>query len=83
VWQGSITPIEFNQSFVTYVSPLPPETFPKVFGQGPIPSRKWNKIEYWTAPTDILGSGVERVRPESIRCVDPQKFVEASVSLLQ
>src|SRR5262249_33231625 len=69
VWQGAVRPVEFNQSFVTYVSPLPPENFHKVFGQGPVQSRKWNKIEYWTSPSDMLGSEAQRIRLEGFNCV--------------
>ena len=78
LWEGAITPVEFNDTFLTYISPLPEKTLHKVFGNGPIPSRKWNKIEYWTSPTDLLGSPAERVRPEGIYCVDSQKFVDAA-----
>ena len=80
VWQGEIQPFEPNHTFATYVSPLPPGTFHKVFGEGPIQSVKWDRLEYRALPTDILGTKADHVRIESIQCLDPQKFVEASPS---
>jgi hypothetical protein len=76
VWQGSIISPRPNHSFVTFVSPLPPATFHKVFSQGPIQSPKWDNVEYTALPTDMLGSKAGRIRVESISCFDPQKFVE-------
>ena len=76
VWQGSIMPLEPNHSFLTYVSPLPREGFHNVFGQGPVDSVKWDKVEYRSLPADVLGSKASRIRIETIQCLDPQKFVE-------
>jgi hypothetical protein len=76
VWQGSIISPRPNHSFVTYVSPLPPATFHKVFGQGPIQSPKWDHVDYTSLPADMLGSKAGRIRVESISCFDPQKFLE-------
>jgi hypothetical protein len=78
VWQGSVGPIESNREFMTYISTLPPEAFHQVFSQGPIRSRKWNKIEYWPAAADPLGAAAEKVRIEEIQCLDPQKYVDAA-----
>jgi hypothetical protein len=78
VWQGSIKPLELNRTFFTYVSPLPREDFHKVFGQDPVQVTKWDKIEYTTVPTDLLGSAATRILIGTIQCVDPQKFVEAT-----
>ena len=44
VWQGFIRPLAANQKFVTFISPLPPAMFPKVFGENPVQSVKWDKI---------------------------------------
>jgi len=76
VWQGSIMPLEPNHSFLTYVSPLPREGFHNVFGQGPVDSVKWDKVEYRSLPADVLGSKASRIRIETMQCLDPQKFVE-------
>ena len=81
VWQGVIQPLEPNHTFATYVSPLPPEAFHKVFGEGPIPGVKWNKAEYRPLPSDFLGSRADHIRVETIQCLDPQRFVEAGDSL--
>ena len=78
VWRGSVRPQEPNQKFVTYVSPLPPETFHKVFSQGPVQSLKWDKIQYWNLPADLLGSSASRIIVETLHCLDPKKFVEAT-----
>jgi hypothetical protein len=76
VWRGSIMPLTPNQTFVTYVSPLPPERFHEVFGQDPVQSAKWDKIEYRAFPADMLGSAARLIQVNSIQCVDPKNFVE-------
>ena len=73
---GNAMPLEPNHSFLTYVSPLPREGFHNVFGQGPVDSVKWDKVEYRSLPADVLGSKASRIRIETMQCLDPQKFVE-------
>jgi hypothetical protein len=80
VWQGSITPLAPNESFVTYVSPLPPATFHKVFGQDPIQGVQWDKIAYHASSADMLGSGASFIHMGAIHCVDPEKFVGPAVT---
>ena len=80
VWRGSIRPLALNESFVTYVSPLPSETFHKVFGQDPVQGVKWDKIEYHASSTDMLGSRPGLIRVGAVQCVDPKRFGEAAVS---
>jgi hypothetical protein len=75
VWQGIIQPPEPNRPFTTYISPLPAATFHKVFGEGSIPSVNWNKAEYQPLPSDFLGSHPDRIRVDTIQCLDPQRFV--------
>jgi hypothetical protein len=75
VWQGVIHPPEPNRPFTTYISPLPSATFHKVFGEGSIPSVNWNKAEYRPLPSDFLGSHPDRIRVDTIQCLDPQRFV--------
>jgi len=74
IWKGVIRPLELDQKFVTYISPLQPEAFHKVFGGEPIQGLAWDKLEYKSLPTDLLGSKASRVDIFSIDCVDPQKF---------
>jgi hypothetical protein len=74
VWRGVIQPLAFNEPFTTYISTLPAKDFRSVFGQSPIQSGKWNRIEYSTLPADALGSRAEKIRIEAIQCVDPQKY---------
>jgi hypothetical protein len=76
VWQGVIRPLETNQNFVTYISPLQPAQFHKVFGHEPIRGIPWDKLEYQSLPTDLLGSKASRVDIYSLECLDPQKFGE-------
>jgi len=76
VWQGVIRPLEPNQKFVTYISPLQPAQFHKVFGHEPIRGIQWDKLEYRSSPTDLLGSKATRVDIYSLECLDPQKFGE-------
>jgi hypothetical protein len=78
VWRGFVRPLEPNQTFVTYVSPLPPEAFHKVFSQSPIPSAKWDTIEYSNLPADSLASSASRIVLETLHCLDPKKFLEAT-----
>jgi hypothetical protein len=78
VWQGVIQPPEPNHTFTTYISPLTPATFHKVFGEGSIPSVNWNKAEYRPLPSDLLGSHPDRIRIDKIQCLDPQRFADAS-----
>jgi hypothetical protein len=80
VWQGSITPLAPNESFVTYVSPLPSAVFPKVFGQDPIQGVQWDKIAYHASSADMLGSGASFIHMGAIHCVDPEKFVGPAVT---
>jgi hypothetical protein len=80
VWRGSIMPLVPNESFVTYISPLPSERFHKVFGQDPVQGVKWDKIEYHASSADMLGSRANFIRIGGIQCVDPKKFVEPVVS---
>jgi hypothetical protein len=74
LWQGVIRPLEFDQHFVTYISPLQPAQFHKVFGREPIQGLPWDKLEYQSSPTDLLGSKANRIDIFSIECMDPQKF---------
>jgi hypothetical protein len=78
VWHGSVTPLEPDQTFVTHLSPLPPATFHRVFSQDPVPSIKWDTIEYRNLPADALGSRANRIEVETLHCLDPQKFAETS-----
>jgi hypothetical protein len=78
VWRGSVRPIELSQTFVTYISPLPPATFPKIFGSGPVQGVKWDKIEYRDLPSDALGSRAKHIRITGLHCLDPQKFAEGT-----
>ncbi len=80
VWQGSIKPLAPNASFVTYVSPLPPERFHQVFSQGPVQGVQWDKIEYHASSTDMLGSRASFIHLGATQCVDPNKFAEAAVA---
>ena len=80
VWQGSITPLAPNEAFVTYVSPLPPATFHKVFGQDPIQGVQWDKIAYHASSADMLGSGASGIHMGAIHCVDPEKFAGPAVT---
>jgi hypothetical protein len=75
VWQGVIQPPEPNRTFTAYISPLSRETFHKVFGEGSIPSVQWNKAEYRPLPSDFLGSRADRIRVDTMHCLDPQRFV--------
>jgi hypothetical protein len=75
VWQGVIQPPEPNHTFTTYISPLPSSTLHKVFGEGSIQSVNWNKAEYRPLPSDFLGSRADRIRVDTIQCLDPQRFV--------
>ena len=79
VWQGSITPLVPNASFVTFVSPLPPARFHQVFSQGPVQGVQWDKIQYRASSTDMLGSRASFIHMGAIQCVDPSKFVDAAV----
>jgi len=81
VWQGSIRPLELNQRFITYISPLPPSAFHKVFGRGPVQGVPWDKLEYRSAPTDLLGAKASHVQIFALDCLDPDKFrvIEPSV----
>jgi hypothetical protein len=76
VWQGSIRALEPNQNFVTYISPLQPSVFHRVFGREPVPGVRWDKLEYRSAPTDLLGARATRVEIVRLECLDPQKFGE-------
>jgi hypothetical protein len=80
VWQGVIRSAEPNQKFVTYISPLPPAQFHKVFGHEPIRGIQWDKLEYQSSPTDLLGSKASHVEIFSLECLDPQKFGEPTPS---
>ena len=78
VWQGVIQPPEPNHRFTTYISPLPPATFHKVFGEGSIQGVNWNKAEYRPLPSDFLGSKADRIRVDKILCLDPQRFAASA-----
>jgi hypothetical protein len=78
VWQGSVSPLEPDHMFVTFLSPLPAATFHKVFSQEPVPSIKWDTIEYRNLPVDVLGSRARRIQVERLHCIDPKKFAEAT-----
>jgi hypothetical protein len=80
VWQGSISPLELNQRFITYISPLPPTAFHKVFGRGPIQGVAWDKLEYRSTPTDLLGAKASHVQIFAINCLDPDKFAPIAES---
>ena len=76
VWKGSIRPMEPNQTFVTYISPLASSKFAKVFGEDPIQSSPWDTLEYRSLPADMLGSTARRIHIEMAQCVNPQRFTE-------
>jgi hypothetical protein len=78
VWQGSIRTLEPNQRFVTYISPLQPAAFHKVFGREPVRGVRWDKLEYRSAPTDLLGAKATQVEIFGLECLDPQKFEEVA-----
>ena len=78
VWQGSIRALEPNQKFVTYISPLPPGAFHTVFGREPVRGVRWDKLEYRSAPTDLLGAKATHVEIFGLECLDPQKFGEVT-----
>jgi hypothetical protein len=80
VWQGSISPLELNERFITYISPLPPNAFHKVFGRGPIQGVSWDKLEYRSAPIDLIGAKASRVQIFAIDCLDPDKFAPTTQS---
>ena len=77
VWQGFVRPLVPDEAFVTYISLLPPQAFHKVFGEGPVQSMEWDKVEYHASTADLLGSPATRIDITAIRCVDPAKFVKA------
>ena len=77
IWTGAIRPLETNDAFVAYISPMPQAIFHKVFGPDPVPLQKWDEIEYRYLPADVLGARPTRITVEGIQCLDPQKFVEA------
>jgi hypothetical protein len=79
VWQGAVRPLTPNEAFVTYISPLPPQRFHKVFVDSPVQSMTWDTLAYHASRTDLLGSAATRIDVVAIRCVDPQKFVDAVV----
>jgi hypothetical protein len=81
VWQGSIRALEPNQRFVTYISPLQPNVFHKVFGREPVHGVRWDKLEYRSAPADLLGAKATRVEIFGLECLDPQKF-EADTTIV-
>jgi hypothetical protein len=81
VWQGVIRPLEPNQKFSTYISPLQPAQFHKVFGSEPIRGIQWDKLEYQSSATDLLGSKASRVEMYSLDCLDPQRFGEPVLPL--
>jgi hypothetical protein len=76
VWQGLVRPLEPNQKFSTFISPLQPAQFHKVFSREPIRGIQWDKIEYQSLPTDLLGSKASHVEIFSVDCLDPEKFGE-------
>jgi hypothetical protein len=80
VWQGSIRPLELNERFITYISPLPPSTFHKVFGHAPIQGVPWDKLEYRSAPTDLLGAKATHVQIFALDCLDPDRFAPIAES---
>ena len=78
VWQGSIRALEPNQKFVTYISPLQPGVFHTVFGRDPVRGVRWDKLEYRSALTDLLGAKATHVEIFGVECLDPQKFGEVT-----
>ena len=76
VWRGTVRPLEHNQSFLTYISPLPPADFHKVFGHDVLPGTPWDKLEYHKLPADMLGAASSRIDVTSLHCLDPRKFAE-------
>ena len=78
VWKGSIMPLAPNQAFATYISPLPPGQFHQVFGEDPVQSVKWDRVEYHALNADLLGSAARLIHVNALRCVDPKKFVTAT-----
>ena len=79
VWQGAIRALEPDQRFVTYISPLEPSVFHKVFGAEPVHGVRWDKLEYRSAPADLLGAKATHVEIFGVECLDPQKFGETPV----
>jgi hypothetical protein len=76
IWTGSVRPLETNETFTTYISPLPQATFHTVFGPDPVAVRKWDEIEYRYQPAGLLGARPTRITVEAIQCLDPEKFIE-------
>ncbi len=76
LWQGAVRPLALNEPFLTYISPLPPQRFHKIFGDDPVESMKWDKLQYHASTADPLGSPASRIDINAIRCVDPVKFAE-------
>jgi hypothetical protein len=74
VWRGAVRPLEHGKTFVTYISPLEPAAFHKVFGHETVPGIQWDKIEYQRLPVDLLGAAANRVEISGLHCLDPLKF---------
>jgi hypothetical protein len=51
-----------------------------VFGRGPIQGVEWDKLEYRSAPTDLLGAKASHVQIFAINCLDPDKFAPTAES---
>src|SRR4030095_14572977 len=51
----------------------------KVFGREPVRGVRWDKLEYRSAPTDLLGAKATHVEIFGVECLDPQKFGETTV----
>jgi hypothetical protein len=78
VWNGTVMPVPLDRAFVALISPLPATSVQKLFGQGPIHSRRWNTVDYHSSAADLLGSKVRQMRVDRIQCVDHSRFVEDS-----
>jgi hypothetical protein len=76
VWKWTIMPLEPNETFVTYISPLNPAGFHKVFGQDPVNSVTWDKLEYRSLRADMMGAPASRIEIPALQCLDSQKFVD-------
>jgi hypothetical protein len=77
IWTGSIRPLETNQSFVTYISPLPAGIFHRVFGRSSVPAATWDRLEYRFSPVGMSGAPARRIEIENLQCIDSQRFLEA------
>ena len=78
VWQGSVRPQEPNETFVTFISPLPDEEFHRVFGREPIRGIPWDTIQYRNALVGTLSSKAISIRLNALECMDLQRFADSA-----